>query len=69
MQKKVIFWAAGANAKRFMTCLREEVLISAFVDNDMLRWGEMFCGLHIIPAEDIPKYEYDYIVEIGRAHV
>ena len=62
MQKKVIFWAAGANAKRFMTCLREEVLISAFVDNDMLRWGEMFCGLHIIPAEDIPKYEYDYIV-------
>lgn len=41
MQKKVIFWAAGVNAKNFAGCLREGVSISAFVDNDALRWGEI----------------------------
>lgn len=62
MQKKVIFWAAGGNARKFVKCLREDVLISAFVDNDILRKGEMFCGSQIISAEDIFQYEYDYIV-------
>lgn len=62
MQKKVIFWAAGVNAKNFAGCLREGVLISAFVDNDVLRRGEAFGGSHIIDASDLSKYEYDYIV-------
>ncbi len=62
MQKKVIFWAAGMNAKNFVGCLREGVLVSAFVDNDALRWGEAFCGSHIIAAPDLSRYEYDYIV-------
>lgn len=62
MQKKVIFWAAGVNAKNFAGCLREGVLVSAFVDNDILRHGEAFCGAHIISAEDMSAYEYHYIV-------
>lgn len=62
MGKKVIFWTAGANAKRLVSCLKEDVSISAFVDNDTLRWGEAFGGSQIISAEDMPKYEYDYIV-------
>lgn len=62
MQKKVIFWAAGIHAKKFAGCLREEVLISAFVDNDILRLGESFCNSHIISAGDIVHYRYDYIV-------
>lgn len=62
MQKKVIFWAAGANAEKIAGCLKEDVSISAFVDNDILRRGEAFCGSHIISAGEIPEYEYDYIV-------
>lgn len=62
MRKKVIFWAAGANAKKFVSCLKEDVLVSAFVDNDILREGETFCGSHIISAVDLSKYEYDYLV-------
>lgn len=62
MQKKVIFWAAGVNAKNFAGCLREGVRLSAVVDNDTLRQGELFCGSHIIAAQDISKYEYDSIV-------
>lgn len=62
MQKRVIFWAAGANAKRFMSCLKEGVEVCAVVDNDVLRWGEIFCGIQIISAGDIQKYAYDYIV-------
>ncbi len=62
MRKKVIFWAAGENAEKIAGCIREDVGISAFVDNDILRRGEAFCGSHIISADEIPKYEYDYIV-------
>lgn len=58
----MIFWAAGVNARKFVSCLKEEVEISAFVDNDALRHGEAFCGAHIIPADDISAYEYHYIV-------
>lgn len=45
-----------------MGCLKEEVVVSAFVDNDALRRGEAFCGSHIIAAPDLSRYEYDYIV-------
>lgn len=62
MSRTVIFWAAGANAKKFAGCLKENVKISAFVDNDALRWGELFCGALIVSAQDISKYQYDYIV-------
>lgn len=62
MRKKVIFWAAGANAEKFAGCLREDVTISAFMDNDALRWGEEFCGSAIACPADIGRYEYDYIV-------
>lgn len=62
LHKKVIFWAAGANAIKMVGCLKECVLISAVIDNDALRWGEVFCGAPIIPAENILNYEYDYVV-------
>lgn len=45
-----------------MGCLREDVEIAAFVDNDALRWGEAFCGACIISAADLDRYAYDYIV-------
>lgn len=62
MQKKVLFWAAGANAKKIVSCLREDVSIEAFVENDALRWGETFCGAEIIPYKKIYEYEFDYVV-------
>ncbi|MDE6363268.1 MAG: GT-D fold domain-containing protein, partial [Lachnospiraceae bacterium] len=62
IHKKVILWAAGANARKMVSCLRENVLVSAVIDNDALRWGELFCGAPIIPAADIWKYEYNYVV-------
>ncbi|MCI8512979.1 MAG: DUF1792 domain-containing protein [Lachnospiraceae bacterium] len=60
--KKVIFWAAGANANNFMTCLKEETEVVAVVDNDALRWGEAFGNSTIISADAIQSYPYDYIV-------
>ncbi len=60
--RRVLFWAAGANARKFAGCLKEDVEICAFVDNDALRWGEQFCGSVIIPASDIHKCQYDYLV-------
>lgn len=50
------------NAKRFAGCLREDVQVCAYADNDILRRGEAFGGSHIISAEDIFEYVYDYIV-------
>lgn len=60
--KQVIFCAAGTNAEKFNKCLKEDVSLVAVVDNDALRWGEIFCGTPIISAADINGYSYDYIV-------
>lgn len=62
MQKKVLFWAAGENAKKIVSCLREDVLIEAFIENDALRWGETFCGAEIISCQKMCHYEFEYIV-------
>ena len=57
-----VVWAAGENAKKIVSCLREDVSIEAFVENDALRWGETFCGAKIISCHNINQYEYDYVV-------
>lgn len=60
--REVIFCAAGANAEKFAGCLKDDVSLAAVVDNDALRWGEIFCGVPIISPTDIGRYRCDYIV-------
>lgn len=62
MYKKILFWAAGENAKNIYSCLREDVSVEAFVENNALRWGEKFCGKEIIPYTRIHEFIYEKIV-------
>lgn len=62
MQRKILFWAAGENAKNIYSCLRENVLVEAFVENNALRWGEEFCGKEIIPYTRMEEFTYEKVV-------
>lgn len=60
--RKILFWAAGENARDIFSCIKEEVHVEAFVENNSLRWGELFCGCEIIPYSRMQEFDYEYIV-------
>lgn len=61
-QIKVLFWAAGENAKNIYSCLKENVSVEAFVENNSQRWGELFCDKKIISWEHMNEYDYEKII-------
>lgn len=62
MAMKVLVFGAGKNAGKALFCLKEDVEVVGFLDNDATKWGNDCEGIEIIsPAEGIQK-SFDYIV-------
>ena len=58
----VLIWAAGENAINIKNCFRDDVYVSAYVENDPLRWNTVFDDHNIISADHIEEYAYNYII-------
>lgn len=59
---KVFLFGAGINASKVIFCLKENVEILGFLDNDVQKWGNTFEDIPIMsPVEGI-KMSFDYII-------
>lgn len=61
--KSVLIFGTGSTSRVVCTGLQQDVLISAFVDNDSSKWGKLYYySKKVISPYDINNYHYDYII-------
>ncbi|XME03784.1 GT-D fold domain-containing glycosyltransferase [Lachnospiraceae bacterium C1.1] len=58
----VLIWAAGENALNIKNCFRDDVYVTAYIENDPLRWNTIFDGHNIVSANQIKECTYNYII-------
>lgn len=60
---KIIIWGTGRIADNVIKDLKREVNVIGFIDNDIKRQGQLFCGYPVYsPASGTAIKEYDYIL-------
>lgn len=60
--EKIIIFGVGKNAEKICVCLKEEIEIVAYVDNNSDIWGKELAGIKIMEPVLIEKEDYQYII-------
>ncbi|MCI9128042.1 MAG: SP_1767 family glycosyltransferase [Eubacterium sp.] len=60
--KKIAIFGAGKNAERIALCLKPDVEVIVYLDNNILKWGQKLNGIPITSPDKVIDKEYQFIV-------
>ncbi|MCX4350756.1 MAG: SP_1767 family glycosyltransferase [Lachnospiraceae bacterium] len=60
--KKIAIFGAGKNAERIAPCLKLDVEVIVYLDNNILKWGQKLNGIPITSPDKVIDKEYQFIV-------
>lgn len=59
---KIIIFGASLYGKVAFNILKDKYEVAAFSDNDEKKWNNSFCGIKIVPPDEIKKFENAKII-------
>ena len=59
---KIVIFGAGKNAERLRTCIKSNIKIVSYIDNNPLLWGNEIDGIKICEPHSLTALDYNFVV-------
>lgn len=64
-----MIFGTGNFYQKYKNCLKKNIELTAFIDNDPEKWGKVLDGIMIYPVADLDKLEYDIVFLLSASYV
>ena len=69
VKMRIIIFGTGKISMRFLSKLKKDIEIAAFLDNDPSKWERRIEQIPVLPPQKALELDYDFIFLLSASHV